>query len=235
MNLPSAFSRAPRPAPKKTRIVGRHALRERLIMMIAKGKIRPGEKLVQFRLARRFGVSISLIREALLDLQAYGLIETDDNRGFFVRAFDAKALLDFYDVREVLEGMAARTACSHFLPVHFTELSRIVEDICSAEEAGNHERRAGLDRLFHNRINEISTNRTITSLTRQCSLFGKILWMPHDVADLRAIHMKIIETIRDNRPDEAEELARHHVRDGRRQAAKVLEGGQEMNWLLPSA
>jgi DNA-binding GntR family transcriptional regulator len=110
MNQRSAFAKRPRPRPKKPRSVGRHAVRERLILLIAKGDVGSGEKLVQFRLARRFGVSISLIREALLDLQSYGLIESDDNRGFFVRELDAKAVIDFTRFARSWKGWRAGTS-----------------------------------------------------------------------------------------------------------------------------
>jgi DNA-binding GntR family transcriptional regulator len=229
------FEPAQRPRrakPKKTRKVGRHALRDKLVKMITSGRIAPGEKIVQLQLCRRFGVSMSLMREALFELQTQGLVETDDNRGFFVRQFDASALLDLFEVREALEGMAARKACQHLSQEQIAELRGLIEAMCAAEAKGDHEARAECDREFHDRINVIAGNRAILGLTRQCSLFGKMIWTDTTPERLRAIHTKIVDALVANEPDVAEAAAREHVREGRRLIEQRLqEGGHGIYWL----
>ncbi len=72
----------PNPLPRKSkepRKSRRHELRENLIHKITTGKISPGSKLVQTHLAYKFKVSAGVMREALLDLQAHGLVESHDN------------------------------------------------------------------------------------------------------------------------------------------------------------
>lgn len=231
MILHDSLRKASRP-PKQPRKVGRHAVREKLIAMITSGKFRPGEKLLQLTLAKKFGVSMSLMRESILDLQAYGLVESDDNRGFFVRQFDTKALLDLLDVREVLEGLAARKACEFVKSSHLRALTDLIERMCAAAVSGDHERRAELDRQFHDTIAEISGNRSVVAITRQCSLFGKVVWTEADAQHLRKVHTELLETIRRNLPDDAERVARAHVRDNReRIEARVAAGGSGIYWL----
>lgn len=231
MFVHDSLRKAPRP-PKQPRKVGRHALRDKLIAMITSGKFRPGEKLVQLQLAEQFEVSMSLIREAILDLQAYGLVESDDNRGFFVRQFDTKALLDLIDVREVLEGLAARKACGLIQPAQARTLADLIDKMCAAETAGQHERRAEIDRQFHDTIAEISGNRSVVAITRQCSLFGKVVFTEADAKHLRAVHTELLDAIRDNRPEVAERVARAHVSDSRRRIeARAAAGGEGIYWL----
>ncbi len=232
MLFQTSLRRPPAPKRKKPRKAGRHALREKLIAMITSGKFAPGAKLVQFQLAKKFGVSMSLIREAILDLQAYGLVETDDNRGFFVRRFDAKALLDLIDVREVLEGLAARKACGHVTTEQAATLEKLIEEMCACVASGHHEQRAELDRMFHDRIAEISGNHSVVAVTRQCSLFGKVVWTEADATHIRHAHTLLLDAIRHNRPDEAERVARAHVQDVKRRVEQRLEaGGAGVYWL----
>lgn len=231
MIVHDSLRKAPRP-PKPPRKVGRHAVREKLIAMITSGKFRPGEKLVQLQLAEKFDVSMSLMREAILDLQAHGLVESDDNRGFFVRQFDTKALLDLLDVREVLEGLAARKACELIRPAQIAELAATIERMCDAAVGGAHERRAELDRRFHDFIAEISGNRSVAAITRQCGLFGKVVWTEANADHIRRVHTELLDAFRHNRPEEAERVAREHVRETRRRVeARLATGGAGIYWL----
>ena len=221
-----------RPKPKKPRKVARHRLREKLVKLITSGAIAPGQKLVQPKLAGEFDVSISLIREALLDLQTYGLVETADNRGFFVRQFDEKTLLDLCDVREALEGMAARIACSRITDAEVESLRALIDELCKAEAAGDHDHRAEIDRQFHDSINAISSNQAILSISRQCALFGKAIYTVASVDHLRSIHTVLLNAISENRPDEAEKRAREHVQDAKRRIVESLKkGGEGIYWL----
>src|SRR5687768_15592395 len=109
------------------RQVARHRIRASLRQRILNGEWRPGTKLKQQRLAKDFGVSMGLVREALLELQAWGLVETIDNRGIFVREFSAQRLLEAYEVREALEGLAARRCCGRIPTEQVTELEAMAE------------------------------------------------------------------------------------------------------------
>src|SRR3954468_5844451 len=86
----------------------RHHVREKLQGMILSGERRPGSKLRQQELAEHFQVAQGVVREALLELQAYGLVETIDRRGMFVTQLDEGKLLEAFEVREMHEGLAAR-------------------------------------------------------------------------------------------------------------------------------
>ncbi|MBL9216822.1 MAG: GntR family transcriptional regulator [Opitutaceae bacterium] len=223
--------RAPR--PKKPRKSARHALRKKLVRMITEGKFRAGEQLMQTHLARKFGVSVSVMREALLDVQAYGLAETHDNRGFFVRKLDADALLDLYDLRGVLEGLAARKACGHITPGEVAELRGLIDRMCEAHDRGAEEQRAELDRAFHDRINQISRSHSLLSLTRQCNLFGKVVYTNTNTSQrIRELHEPLLEAIAQNRPEHAEALAREHILHGRREFEQMLANGRDIFYWL---
>jgi DNA-binding GntR family transcriptional regulator len=79
---------------------------------IVDGRLDPGSRLKEEELARELGISRTPVREALLVLQAEGLIESTPNRGATVRSYDAADLDDLYQLRALLEGFAARLAAA---------------------------------------------------------------------------------------------------------------------------
>jgi DNA-binding GntR family transcriptional regulator len=95
--------------------LARGALRQRIVQQllraIVKGELSAGTRLVANRLATRFGVSATPIREALVELQQSGIVELLHNRGAVVRPFGPPELRDYYAVRRLLESEAVRLAC----------------------------------------------------------------------------------------------------------------------------
>jgi DNA-binding GntR family transcriptional regulator len=85
-----------------------HQVRESLIARIASGDVKPGERLVETRIAAAYGTSQAPVREALRDLEAMRLVETRPRRGTFVRHFVEKTLRESYVVRAALEEAATR-------------------------------------------------------------------------------------------------------------------------------
>src|SRR5947208_16532515 len=89
----------------------RGRVREDVRRLILTGQLKPGTQLKQQHLAKHFGVAQSVVRESLLELQFTGLVRTVDNLGIFVSDLDGPRLLQAYEVREMLEGLAARLCC----------------------------------------------------------------------------------------------------------------------------
>lgn len=77
---------------------------------IVAGTIPPGARLGQDALARRFGLSRMPVREALLVLEAEGLVDLPPNRSAIVAALDVADMLDIFDMRIALETLAVRLA-----------------------------------------------------------------------------------------------------------------------------
>src|SRR5215472_7115983 len=94
-----------------TQVSARGRVREDVRRLILSGELKPGTRLTQQHLAKRFGVAQSVVRESLLELQASGLVRSVDNLGIFVSDLDTHSLIHAYYVREMLEGLAARLCC----------------------------------------------------------------------------------------------------------------------------
>lgn len=89
---------------------------------IVEGRLEPGQRLKEEELARELGISRTPVREALLVLQAEGLIDSAPNRGASVRAYEAADLDDLYLLRALLESFAARLAATRITDDEVAEL-----------------------------------------------------------------------------------------------------------------
>jgi GntR family transcriptional regulator of vanillate catabolism len=76
--------------------------------MILRGELVPGERITEIDIAKKLGVSRTPIRQALPALAQEGLLTLAGARGYMVRAFTAREVLDAIDVRGLLEGLAGR-------------------------------------------------------------------------------------------------------------------------------
>jgi DNA-binding GntR family transcriptional regulator len=141
-------------APREE-ITARKRVREDVRKLILSGDLKPGTRLTQQQLAKRFGVAQSVIRESLLELQFTGLVESIDNLGIFVSELDTQKLLQAYEVREMLEGLAARSCCERASRADLRELSEMVERIFQLGQEARDVERGALDRRFHQRTIEI--------------------------------------------------------------------------------
>jgi DNA-binding GntR family transcriptional regulator len=215
-----------------TRVVARHRIREAVRSEIVSGQARPGTKLVQQQLATRFGVSMGLVREALLELQAWGLVEVKDNRGMYVAEWDADRILETYEIREVLEGLAARRCCGRLKPNQLAKLERLARQIYAASTAERWEESTRLEQEFHGTIIRACGSHTVSRLSDNYKFIRKVLWVRSDARKTRRSHMDLVEAIRGDDPEHAEDVAREHVRIGRRLIEqRIAEHAFRPNWL----
>jgi DNA-binding GntR family transcriptional regulator len=86
----------------------RQEVLEALRSSIVNGRLAPGARLIERELIAMTGVSRTLIREALRQLETEGLVHVVPNRGAIVRELTVDEARDLYAIRALLEGLAAR-------------------------------------------------------------------------------------------------------------------------------
>ena len=131
---------------------------------IVEGVIASGSKLSETGLATKYQVSRALVREAINRLQSCNLVERKANVGARVVALTATGLDELYQLRESLEGLAARLAATQMTEAEIEQLQQLLDshsetlqnDACYYQEAGD------LD--FHYRIILGSKNRQLISM-----------------------------------------------------------------------
>lgn len=212
--------------------VHRHRVREALQERILSGELPAGSKLVQQRLAEELGVSQAVVREAVLELQAYGLVDAEDHRGMSVARIEASVLLDAYDVREMLEGLVARRCCERATRENLRELAEAAEAIRRHALAGEHEEAAARDRGFHLRLIAIAGNTLLDRLSQCHRALGKVVRAQRAPDAVRDEHLAILAAIGSGEPDVAERVARAHIAIGKAAVARLLaEGALDARWV----
>ncbi len=204
----------------------RSRVREDVRRLILSGELRPGTRLTQQQLAKRFGVAQSVIRESLLELQFSGLVESVDNLGIFVSDLDTDMLLQAYEVREMLEGLAARLGCERASRADLKALTEQAERIYQLGVDNKVVERGALDRDFHHRIIRFSENVILARLTEAYHVLGMIVQTSRSHEEIRREHLAIVKAMEDNQPDEAERLARSHVQGVRSAIAQQIADGK---------
>lgn len=131
---------------------------ERLRAEILSGEIPPGSRLSVPEIASEFNVSRSPVREAVQQLTMERLAREIPRRGCFVIQLDPDELFPLYDVREVLEGLAARRAAESHDAVFRNELSTLMEDHHAAVKVGDIDLHTSLDVAFHKLLAEKANN-----------------------------------------------------------------------------
>ncbi|OAN75684.1 hypothetical protein A8B82_01770 [Sulfitobacter sp. EhC04] len=107
----------------------REQVAERLRMAIVTGHFKPGERLIERELCDRMGVSRTSLREALRELQADGLITLKPNKGMSVSVLTVETTRSIYEVRRMLEGLAARLFAKRATPEQMQALRESVDEL----------------------------------------------------------------------------------------------------------
>jgi DNA-binding GntR family transcriptional regulator len=112
------------------------AVADRLQRDILEGRVALGDHLAQDELCARFGVSRTPIREALMKLEASGLVALRPNRGAVVRIPGRREVQEIYELRAELEGFAAERAAGRIDRVRLRGLDRLQEDLAATVREG---------------------------------------------------------------------------------------------------
>lgn len=116
---------------------------------IRSGTLRPGEPINEAELISRHKVSRTPVREALLQLQAQGLLVIQPRGGMVVAKMSLQQLLALWELLAELEGFAARLACERMTPNERTTLDEVHRAAEASVEAEDHEQWKKCNLAFH--------------------------------------------------------------------------------------
>ncbi len=160
------------------------------------GTFAPDDVLVEAALAARYGVSRTPVREALARLEQDGLLERAP-RGYRVRSGTPEDVLDIYDARTALEGVAAASAAVRRTELELARLESLHEDAAHADP--DEQRR--LNTLWHEALWVAAHNATVTGLlvrlTAQLRIYdGARREAADDLAASRVEHGAVLDALR---------------------------------------
>jgi DNA-binding GntR family transcriptional regulator len=129
----------------------------RLLDDIASGELRPGERLREVALANRLKVSRTPVREALKDLEADGLVEHLPRVGASIKSLSYAEVVELYEMRAVLEGLAAKMAARSASDLELQALAKLNTQMAQAIDVPA--QMAQLNRNFHRLLFNAAKNR----------------------------------------------------------------------------
>lgn len=136
------------------------ALREAILS----GQFKPGERLVESRIARQLGTSQTPVREALALLERQGLVVKIANRGTFVSRLHGRELRDLFTLRAEIDALAARLAAERVTDADVAGLEAILEQMHAAEVAGDHAALTNAHLELHESIYQLSGHSLLTEI-----------------------------------------------------------------------
>jgi DNA-binding GntR family transcriptional regulator len=146
-----------RPAPLRRQLVAA------LGAAIANGSLRPGARLVETALCDRFGVSRTVLREALRELEAAGLA-VQGARGLVVGHIDRAEAENVYAVRGALEALLAREFCLRARPTDRTAVREALERLHRAADAADAAAALAAKEAFYDALGRGSGNPVAVAL-----------------------------------------------------------------------
>ncbi len=207
---------------EKSRPVGRRVfregIREQLIEDILSGRLPPGARIVETRLAQQLGVSQGPVREALRDLELFGFVVSSPFRGTQVRQITTEDLLEIYPIRAALEAVAAREAAGRIDDATLRHLEELIDTMRDAASRNDQRAHVNADYAFHHAVVKASGNRMLEHLWETLRL-ATTTFVTHamnsithrSLAEIGERHVEVLEALRSRDPQRAEDAMRRHI------------------------
>lgn len=209
------------PTPKRTAVVA--AIRDQ----IYSGKWRPGTRLTERMLCELTGSSRQLVREALQTLLLEGCVRSEANRGFWVAALDAAEAADIYQVRAVLEGLAAQNFITMATYAEREQLEQALNALVVAVNNDNVKEQLAAVERFYDILLRGCRNQVLKNTLE--SLHGKISRLratsilgPGRIRQAIGEMQRIVDAIKNNDPSEAFQACTDHMRNTAAVAIRII-------------
>lgn len=205
-----------------------HAAYQELRSRILSGDLEAGASLNQEQLAIELGVSTTPLREALRSLESEGLVKNRSHRDVIVAPLDPQEMLELYEVRRHLDGLAARLAAQHA----DEEARRRIEE--AAVEVGKKSADpVAANRRFHRAIYLACGNdvliELLDALWNRSDRYRRFIRGMADRADVVAEHRALADTVLSGDGERAERLMLAHVQEAINGLQAKLEADEQGN------
>jgi DNA-binding GntR family transcriptional regulator len=202
---------------------------DQLRQAIVDMRLKPEQRLVERELIERTGVSRTTIREVLRQLAAEGLVTTIPHKGTVVASPSVQRAAELYEVRAVLEGMAARQFVERATDVHMRALRRAFEGIERRARSGQASSQGMLEakKHFYDALFEGAANGTIQDIVeslqaRVTVLRAASLSQPGRASQTVEEVRQIVEALEARDADRAAVACVHHVNEAARTVFEAM-------------
>ena len=209
----------------------RQQVLEALRRAIVSGRLAPGQRLTERALIEMMGVSRTVIREALRQIEAEGLIEIIPNKGPVVRELSAEEAKDLYRIRAVLEGLAARLFAENASDAMVRELQVALEEVVLAYHGTDGEQALDAKSKFYDLLYDGGASETLASMlgTVHARIWRwRAVGLTHPKRAAKRLHESVrnlramVAAIRRKDGDAAERIARDEVSKAAEEVMRLI-------------
>lgn len=188
---------------------------------IISGKFKPGEKISEGELAESMGTSRTPLREAFRKLENEGFIEIIPRKGAVVTEIYPEEASDLYQIKSVLEGLAAKLAMSQITEKEIDKLEKINEDLKSLIDKNDIDMFYKTHQRFHEVFVKSCGNDRLIQMVRNLNdhfkRYGIVsLTLPGQFESATRQHAEIVEAFRQGDEKQVEAKVRKNVITGGR-------------------
>ena len=181
------------------------------------GELQPGDPLIERDLAEKLAVSRTPVREAIQRLKTMGLAVQVSRKMVIVAKPTSEEVINTFDVREVLEGLAASRAATNATSEDLIYLENLAEEMEQCIAINDDDKLEELHMLFHERLYRASGNKKLYQLLmdlRDCiKAYTHIGYaFPGRKSEASQEHKRILEALISKNSRKAEEWARKHIK-----------------------
>jgi len=211
----------------------RHDIAEALRQAIRDRRLAPGARILEVELARRFGVSRQPVREAIRMLEHEGLLTSVPNRGTFVTRVSVEDSIAICDVREELEGLAARLAVRNLTSADRERLLAIPGLMRQAAQEPDVNRLIELDLELHELVVARSGHRLLQEVLASIAVYSRGFivhtkaYYDTDLEQVADSHEQLVAELVSGDPWRAEAAAQQHIREAAARLRRMRAQEQE--------
>ena len=201
-------------------------------------RLPPGDNIEEPVLEKRFNVSRTPVREALIRLASEGLVKLLPNRGARVAAIDISDVPQYFEALDVCQRLVLRLCAVRASDQQLADLKKINDNFIKATKAHNIVKMSETNRDFHAVMLEACGNRYVSNIYAELLTVGLRLSLSAFGTGLTSVsidkgyykdvigqHNEMIDAISSHNADLAEEIGRQHTNLFRKRIVKHIESG----------
>ena len=205
--------------PVKRHLTLREGIVEFIKEAIIKGRLKPGERVPEPELAERFGISRTPIREAFRQLESEGFITFTPRKGAVVSPITDKDVIEFYAIKGLLEGYAAKMACRKIGDKEIQCMQDLNSQMTRCSDKSDVKNFFKLDNQMHDVFLKLCGNdklcNLIHTIVQQFERFRRAaLSLPGRMPSSVKQHAEIIEAFKKREVDLVERLVKANAEMG---------------------
>lgn len=194
-------------------------------------ELAPGAPINEQELAEEFDMGVVPVREALKWLAHENLVEVTSRHGIYVADVDVEDLQQISEMRLSLESLCARLAAQRAQPDDIVVLDSLRKQQASIT-AEEHRRLFDLDNKFHQALAKAARNKYLAQTLDRLFGLSRRLWylvLPHLEFLPSAVekHLNLVEAIKENDSDRAEQIMYDHVKEFYDEVREILLAQEE--------